>query len=125
MNGGVLFVEAGEGRKSFDTGFRAEMEKVLPGRPLTSIPAGNALFKQPLEASTVKARPALAAARGNQVEMQPELYGIEINGSLAVIYTPYDLSAGWEKALAPYALGYQPSDSMALGVNVLFYAVTH
>jgi len=125
MNGGVLFVEAGEGRKSFDTGFRAEMEKVLPGRPLTSIPAGNALFKQPLEASTVKARPALAAARGNQVEMQPELYGIEINGSLAVIYTPYDLSAGWEKALAPYALGYQPSDSMALGVNVLYYAVTH
>ena len=57
--------------------------------------------------------------------MPPELYGIELNGAMAVIYTPYDMSAGWERAIAPYALGYEPADAMALGVNVLYYAVTH
>ena len=78
-----------------------------------------------MNASVVKARSALAVRRDNQIEMAPELFGVEINGTLSVIYTPNDLSAGWEHALAPYALGYESKDATALGVNVLYYAVTH
>ena len=59
------------------------------------------------------------------MELPPELYGIELIGTLNVIYSPYDLSAGWERAIAPYALGYESKDSTALGVNVLFYALAH
>ena len=73
----------------------------------------------------VKARPALAAHSGNQVEVAPEMYGIDLNGSLAVIYSPHDLSSGWERAIAPYAQGYEASDATAIGVNVLYYAITH
>ena len=124
-NGGVLFVEAGEGRVSFDKAFRAELAQILPNRSLASLPQGHELFRQPKAVSNVRARPALAAAKGNQVQMAPEVFGVEINGSLGVIYTPYDWSAGWEKADAPYALGYEPQDSTALGLNVLYYAVTH
>ena len=125
MNGGVLFAEASEGRQSFDIAFREEMAKVLPGRPLAALPADHAIFKQPESIGLVKARPALAARSGNQIQMAPEMYGIDINGSLAVIYSPHDLSAGWERALAPYAQGYEPADATALGVNVLYYVVTH
>ena len=57
--------------------------------------------------------------------MSPELYGIDLNGSLAVIYSPHDLSAGWERAIAPYAQGYESADATSLGLNVLYYAVTH
>ena len=124
-NGGVLLVEAGEGRKSFDTSFRQEIAAILPGKPLTVLPPNHELFRRPMSASTVKARPALAVKHGNQIEQQPELYGIEMNGTLSVIYTPNDLSAGWERALAPYALGYESKDATALGLNVLYYAVTH
>jgi hypothetical protein len=123
--GGVLFAEAGEGRITFDKAFRQELSKILPNRPLIRIPEGHELFRQPRNVATVKARPALASARGNQLQQQPELYGVELSGSLAVIYTPFDWSAGWEKADAPYALGYEPQDSTALGLNVLYYAVTH
>jgi hypothetical protein len=123
--GGVLFVEAGEGRVTFDKAFRQEMAQILPNRPLVQIPAGHELLRQPREIKTVKVRPALAAARGNQLQQAPEVFGVELNGSLAVIYTPFDWSAGWEKADAPYALGYEPQDSTALGLNVLYYAVTH
>lgn len=121
--GGVLFVEAGEGRKSFDNSFRAEIGKVLANRPLVQLPRNHEIFRQHRSIDTVKARPALASAKGNQLEIAPELLGIELNGSLAVIYSPFDLSAGWEKADAPYALGYQPQDSTALGINVLLYAL--
>jgi hypothetical protein len=125
MNGGVLFAEAAEGRQSFDAAFRAEMAKVLPGRDLTALPANHAIFKQPESIGQVKARPALAVHSGNQIEVSPEMYGIDLNGSLAVIYSPHDLSAGWERAIAPYAQGYEASDATAIGVNILYYAVTH
>jgi hypothetical protein len=125
MNGGVLFVEAGEGRQTFDAALRAELAQVLPGKALTPIPPTHELFRQPKGVQLVKARPALAAKRGNQIEMAPEFLGIELNGTLSVIYSPNDLSAGWERAIAPYAAGYEPQDATALGLNVLYYAVTH
>jgi len=124
-NGGVLFAEAAEGRQSFDSAFRAEMAKVLPDRSLTALSADHAIFTRPEKLASVKARAALAAKSNNQIEMSPELYGIDLDGSLAVIYSPHDLSAGWERAIAPYAQGYEAADATALGVNVLYYAVTH
>jgi Domain of unknown function (DUF4159) len=125
MNGGVLFAEAAEGRESFDGAFRAEMSKVLPDRNLAPLPANHPIFQQPGKLASVKARTALAARSNNRIEMPPELYGIDLNGSLAVIYSPHDLSAGWERAIAPYAVGYEAADATALGMNVLYYAVTH
>ena len=125
QNGGVLFAEASEGRPSFDAAFRAEMARVLPGAPLAALPAQHELFQQPMKAAPVRARPALAARLGNRSEVDPELDGISLNGTLAVIYAPYDLSAGWERAVAPYAVGYEPAGATALGLNVLYYAVTH
>jgi len=124
-NGGVLFVEAGEGRQSFDAAFRQEMQKVLPGHELSPLKPGSDLLSQPMTVENMNARPALAAQRENQAQIPAEVYGIELNGSYSVIYSPNDLSAGWERAPAPYAMGYQPKDATALGVNVLYYAVTH
>jgi hypothetical protein len=123
--GGVLFAEAAEGRPSFDAAFRQEIGRILPGRPLVALPPDHPLFQQPLNATAARVRPALAARRNQQREQRPEMYGVELNGSLSVIYSPFDLSAGWERALAPYALGYEPESASALGVNVLYYAVTH
>ncbi|MBI5396431.1 MAG: DUF4159 domain-containing protein, partial [Verrucomicrobia bacterium] len=123
QNGGVLFAEASEGRASFDAAFKQEMAAVLPGQSLEKLPATHPILTEPMAVSTVKARAALAAKRGNQIEMQPEVFGINVNGNLSVIYSPYDLSAGWEKAIAPYAMGYEAADATALGVNVLFHAV--
>jgi len=124
-NGGVLFAEAAEGRGSFDEAFRAEMAKVLPDRPLAALPANHPIFQQPGKLASVKARTALAARSNNRIEMAPELFGIDVDGSMAVIYSPHDLSAGWERAIAPYAQGYESADATSLGLNVLYYAVTH
>jgi hypothetical protein len=125
QNGGVILAEAGEGRQTFDAAFRAELAKIFPERQLQPIPATSDLFKAPVNCSVVKARPALAAKNKNQIDMTPQIYGMEINGTMAVIYSPNDLSAGWERAIAPYAVGYEAQDSTSIGVNVLTYAITH
>jgi hypothetical protein len=123
MKGGVLFAEAGDGRASFDTAFRAEMAKVLPDQALVPVPATASLLHQPNEVASVKVRPALAAQLDKRGTTTPELFAAEINGTTAVIYCPRDLSAGWEQAPAPYAIGYEAADSTALGVNILFHAL--
>ena len=115
--------EAGDGRSTFDTAFRAELAKVLPDHPLTPVPATASLLHQPNEVATVKPRPALAAQLDKRTTTTPELFTAEINGATAVIYCPRDLSAGWEQAPAPYAIGYEAADSTALGVNILFHAL--
>jgi len=123
MKGGVLFAEAGDGRSTFDTAFRSEMAKVLPDHPLAHVPASSPLLHQPNETVSVKVRPALMAQLENRRTTAPELSSVEINGATAVIYCPRDLSAGWEQAPAPYAIGYEAADSTALGVNILFHAL--
>lgn len=123
MKGGVLFAEAGDGRTTFDTAFRAEMAKVLPDHPLVPVAADSPILHEPNELASVKTRPALAAQLDNKPTAAPELFIVEINGATAVIYSPRDLSAGWEQAPAPYAIGYQAADSTGLGVNILFHAL--
>jgi hypothetical protein len=123
LKGGVLFAEAGDGRSTFDTAFRAEMAKVLPDHPMLPVAATATLLHQPNEVGTVKVRPALAAQLDNRRTTTPELFAAEVNGTTAVIYSPRDLSAGWEQAPAPYAVGYEAADATALGVNILFHAL--
>ncbi|MCX6873823.1 MAG: DUF4159 domain-containing protein [Verrucomicrobia bacterium] len=123
MKGGVLFAEAADGRASFDTAFRAEMTQVLPEHPLVPVPATASLLHQPNEVGTVKVRPALAAQLDQRRSTTPELLVADINGATAVIYCPRDLSAGWEQAPAPYAIGYEAADATALGINILFHAL--
>lgn len=124
LSGGVLFAEASDGRPSFDASFREEMAALLPDHPLRAVPADSPLFLQPNPLPTVKALPALAARMNGRRDVQPELFTCEINGSTAVIYSPRDLSAGWEHAPAPYAIGYEADDATSLGVNILFHALT-
>ena len=123
MKGGVLFAEAGDGRSTFDKAFRAEMAKVLPEHPLGPVAADSPLFHEPNEVATVKPRPALAAQLENRRTTRPGLFCSEVNGTTAVIYCPHDLSAGWEQAPAPYAIGYEAADATALGINILFHAL--
>ena len=52
------------------------------------------------------------------------LLGINVDGRLAVIYSPVGLSCGWELADCPYCSGIAPQDALAIGVNILTYAIT-
>jgi hypothetical protein len=121
--GGILFVEAGCGRPTFDAAFRREMKKVLPEENLKLIDLDSFIFRFPNNIKYIEVRPALARKMNEQKKIKPHLEGIWMNGNLAVIYSPFDLSGGWELAQAPYDLGIESRDSMDLGVNILSYII--
>ncbi|MCF7853599.1 MAG: DUF4159 domain-containing protein [Candidatus Pacebacteria bacterium] len=121
--GGLVLAESCCGRTAFDQAFRREIGKILGGAKLERLPESHPLFVYPNNVKAVQPRPALAEAIGSEGQVKPVLYGINVDGHLAVIYSPYGLSCGWELAECPYCRGIVSRDALALGVNILSYAI--
>jgi len=122
-NGGFLLAEACCGRKGFDLAFRKIMQALFPGSPLKTVPQDNAIFHMPNDVERVGVTPVLQQALGSAVT-RPRLECVEIDGHVAVIYSPYAMAGGWEISQSPYARGYDDVGSQRLGQNILMYAVT-
>ena len=122
-SGGVLIADAAAGKKAFDVAFRREIKQVLPSAELKPIALTSPLFESPFKISAVDYTDAAKAAEPDL--NAPSLLGIYIDGSLAVIYSPYSLGNGWEQIPYAYNIGYADNDALRLGVNIFAYAVTH
>jgi hypothetical protein len=61
--------------------------------------------------------------KGSGDDLPPTIEMLSLQGAPAIIYSPHDLSAGWEQAPAPYAIGYEAVPSVQLGINILFHAL--
>lgn len=122
--GGVLLVNNGLGLGTFDIAVRRELKKLLPDSPLQRIPPNNDLFSSLFDASTVRYSPSLTKSKP-QLNNQPYLLGATIDGDLRVIYSPYDLEAGWLEVHYPLAGCYESVSSQRLGMNIIIYLMTH
>lgn len=123
--GGFLLAEACCGRRAFNNAFLQEMKKVFPDRDLSPVPAESPIFALPNQIKVAGVTPGLSSQLGGKTSVAPKLMGMEINGHLAVIYSPYGMCGGWEMAQNPYALGYDDASSLSLGENILMHALTH
>jgi hypothetical protein len=123
MRGGILVAESCCGRSGFDSSFRREMKQVLGGLELEALPATHPIFMYPNQVGSVLPRAALSRELEVEGRIPPRLYGVNVNGRLGVVYSPYGLACGWELAECPYCKGVVAPDSLALGVNVLTYAI--
>jgi hypothetical protein len=122
--GGVLLVNNGLGLGTFDEAVRRELSKLLPDSTLQRISPSNDLFNSLFDASTVRYSPSLAKSKP-ELNNQPFLLGATVDGDLRVIYSPYDLEAGWLEVHYPLARAYESASSQRLGMNIIVYLMTH
>jgi hypothetical protein len=122
--GGVLLVNNGLGLGTFDKAVRRELSKLLPDSTLQRISPSNDLFNSLFDASTVRYSPSLAKSKP-ELNNQPHLLGATVDGDLRVIYSPYDLEAGWLEVHYPLARAYESASSQRLGMNIIVYLLTH
>ena len=123
-NGGFLLADACCGRQVFDFAFRRELKRVLPDETLAPIPPGHQVYRSPNAITQVQYTPA-AMFKMRAPTTAPLLEGITLRGSLAVIYSKYDLGCGWELKPHPYGAGYESRSAISLGTNAIIYAMTH
>ena len=119
----MLIAEAAAGKAAFDDSFRREIRKVLPKGELKILPSDSPLYQMPYRISAVGYTDLVKASEPDL--NTPRLEGIAINGQLAVIYSAFSLSNGWEQLTFAYNRGCLPGDSLRLGVNIFAYALTH
>ena len=62
-------------------------------------------------------------SRAKLVKTTPLLEGLEIDGRIAVVLSPYDISCALEKGPSLECKGYTPPDAARIGANVLLYAL--
>jgi hypothetical protein len=61
--------------------------------------------------------------RATLTEITPLLEGLELNGRLVVVFSPYDLSCALENQPSLECKGYIKQDAVRLGINILLYAL--
>jgi len=122
--GGVLLINNGLGLATFHQAVKRELARVLPEVELKPIPLGHDLFRSFASVTAVNYSPAL---RKDQPELgtQPALLGVTFDDELRVIYSPYDLEAGWLDAYYPLMRGYENRSAQELGMNLIAYVITH
>ncbi|HOD80331.1 MAG: hypothetical protein BWX88_03956 [Planctomycetes bacterium ADurb.Bin126] len=122
-SGGVLIADAAAGHAAFDVAFKREIKKVLPNSELETLPLDNPVYQMPYGIKAVDYTEIVKAQ--DPTLNAPVLMGIKIDGQLAVVYSPFSLSNGWEQLGFAYNRGYSNEDALRLGVNVLSFALTH
>lgn len=121
--GGTLLINNSLGLDTFDQAVRRELKKVLPTSELAPLPMTSPLFGSVFKISEVD---YTAAARAQKPGLtQPRLEGISLHGDVKVIYSPFDLEAGWQGMDHPLARAYGPDSALKLGINIVMYAMTH
>jgi hypothetical protein len=100
------------------------MKRLFPESRFEKIPADHPVYQQgPFKID--KVRFTLAARAKYPGLTAPVLEGLKVADDYKVLYSPFDLAAGWQGDDHPMSYGYESGDAMQLGANLLTYCITH
>ncbi|MEW6251908.1 MAG: DUF4159 domain-containing protein, partial [Planctomycetota bacterium] len=123
--GGFLVADACCGTEPFDTALHRLLKQAFPASALEKLPADHPLFAGApgFKMTTVDYSPDVA--RAHPELDTPELWGLAIDGRLAVVYSPYSLSCGLSGPAFDGCWGLASDDARRLAANIVLYALTH
>jgi hypothetical protein len=123
--GGFLLAEACCGTEPFDGALRRLLQETFPNATLERLPRDHPIFlgKPGFDVTTVHYSPDIRRAHPDLAT--PELWGLRINGRLAVVYSPYSLSCGLSGPAFEGCWGLASEDAQHLAANIVLYALTH
>lgn len=113
--GGFLLASAGCSSADWDRSFRVEMGEMFKDKNLKAIPMEHKLFKTVYEIKQILVR------HGRPKPLE----GLEINGRIAVVYSPDGLNDTGHVKGCCCCGGNEISNCSQINVNILAYALTH
>ncbi len=129
--GGFLFGDAICANPQFATALRREIKAALPEAQFVQIPSDHALFQSQMggyDLPLVSLRDPQVRSPGDPLQtkverIKPLLEGVELEGRLAVVFSPYDISCAMENAASLECKGYLREDAARLATNIVLYAL--
>jgi len=121
--GGFVWAHACCGRAAFDKALRALVADLFPDSPLTLLPSNHDIYSGKV-GSCIKAVRYADAVRAAEPDLDtPVLYGLERDGHLVMVYSPYGLADGLDGLKTYGARSVDRPDARRLVVNILLYAL--
>ena len=117
LDGGTIIGDACCGWKDFNDSFRREMEAIFPGRPLRKLAPDDPLFSSYYKLGYF----TYQKADGSRYEAEPCLEGITVGCRTGVVYSPADLTCGWDGHDHPRGLRVVIDQSRQIGANYVTY----
>jgi hypothetical protein len=129
--GGFLFADAICAARPFAEAFRRELERMFPDAKLRRLPAEHPLYSSTFHGYDIESvqlrdpnlRTGDDPLTARLTDAEPHLEGLELDGRLAVVFSPYDLSCALENHASLECKGYVREDAARIAVNVLLYAL--
>lgn len=121
MDGGTWVVHSNCGRPEFNNSFREEIRRIFPDRELAAIPTDHPLFQAYHKITQMRVRKGKEAWKN----IPPLIETVNIGTRAAVIFSPIDLSCGWDADANPIEGGilYHQHDALKLGANITTYCL--
>jgi len=117
MDGGTILGDACCGWNDFTESFRREMELIFPDRPLRKM-----LPEEPVFASYYKLGAfTYKKADGSTYTDEPCLEGIDFGCRTGVIFSPCDLTCGWDGHEHPRGIRVVIDQARQVGANLVTY----
>ncbi|MEE2641929.1 MAG: DUF4159 domain-containing protein [Planctomycetota bacterium] len=115
---------------AFTDSFRREMQLIFPEVELKPLDQSHELFSSQFgsDISTVVLRTPIqnvepGGQKFRETRTLPRLEGLVVGNSVAIVFSPFDLSCALENAKSVECQGYRTDDAARIGVNVLRYAL--
>ncbi len=118
LKGGFIYFDACCGRQGFCDSVRKEMAKMFPERPLRKLPPDHPLYRCYYDVPLVGYTPST----GITGMAPPPLEGIDIGCRTAVVFSPIDLSCGWDMHQHKQARAVRSEYALKIGANLIAYA---
>ena len=122
--GGFLIADACCGTEPFDTALRKLLKQMFPNVELEQLPPDDPLFTGTpgFDVTTVHYSPDVARAKPELT--RPELWGLKLEGRLAVVYSPYSLGCGLSGPAFDGCWSLASEDAKRLAANIVLAALT-
>lgn len=130
-DGFFIFADSICASKAFTDSFRKEMQTLFPDVELKPLDDQHEIFssdygsdiRSVILRTPVENRNANIEQKYIETRTLPRLEGITIGNSVAVVFSPNDLSCALENAKSVECKGYQTDDAARIGINILRYAL--
>ncbi|MGC8641427.1 MAG: DUF4159 domain-containing protein [Isosphaeraceae bacterium] len=117
LDGGMIIGDACCGWKDFADAFRRELEAIFPGRPLRKLTPDDPLLSSYYKLSNF----TYQKADGSKYEDGPCLEGLNVGCRLGVVFSPIDLTCGWDGHDHPRGLRVVVDQARQVGANYVTY----
>ena len=121
LDGGTWVVHSNCGRPEFNDSFRKLIAQVFPDRELAPVPTDHPLFSAFYDIHSMRVRKGTDPWK----TIPPYLETVNIGTRAAVIFSPIDLSCGWNADANPIpgSVIYDQTDALKLGSNIVTYCL--